>query len=154
MTLNVILCPFVETPIREPLRFVRRERTGSLGRQLVDVWSLEGGLALSVKSARKTSLLWVLKEEIPVVLGVVHGRDSTRCPPDSRHVPAEVRGCIGEETACSSGGESEILLFEEMAFFEGPRIPFLCFWLRARPFVFREFFFARALFKLPDGFRI
>jgi len=80
MTLNVILCPIVKTPIWEPLRFVRRERTGSLGRQLVDIWSLEGGLALSVKSARKTSLLWVLKEEIPVVLDVV---DATHCPSNS-----------------------------------------------------------------------
>lgn len=98
---------------------------GNLGMQLVGIWSLEGGLALSVKSARKKSLLWALKEEIPMILGVVEGRDSTHCPSDSQHVPAEMPGCIGEETVCSNGGESEILLFEEMAFFRGPEDAFL-----------------------------
>lgn len=38
-----------------------------------------------------------------------------------------MRGSIGEEVAGSSDGESEIVPFEETAFFEGLRMPFFCF---------------------------
>jgi hypothetical protein len=122
MTLNVVLCPFVQTPVREPPLFIRRvrwtKRLGMQGGWSRETWNLERGLSLSAKSPRKASLLWVLKEETPVVLGVVDGRDSKRCTSDSGHGPSELRGCIGEKTACSSGGERELALFEKMAFFE------------------------------------
>jgi len=83
-----------------------------------ETWSLERALSLSATSPRKASLLWVLKEETPMVLSVVDGRDSKRCPSDSRHGPNELRGCIGEKKACSSGGERELAVLEKMAFFE------------------------------------
>jgi len=53
---------------------------------------------------------WIIgdqvKEEIPVVLSVIDGE--------------KVCGRIGKETADCGGGKSEIVLFEEMAFFKRP----------------------------------
>ena len=53
-----------------------------------------------------------------MVLLVVDGWDSKRCPLYSRHGPSELRKCIGEKTARSSGGERELAPFEKMAFFK------------------------------------
>ena len=122
MTLNVILFLFAEMPVREPPLFIRRmrwkKRLGKQGGWSRETLSIERGLSLSTKRPRKASLLWVLKEEIPVVLLVVDGRDSKRCPSYFQHGPSELRECIGEKTARSSGGERELAPFEKMAFFE------------------------------------
>jgi len=72
---------------------------------------VESAVFMAASPQRKLPFFeWIVgdevKEKIPVVLSVI---DSEK-----------VCGSIGKETPYCGGGKREIVLFEEMAFFEGP----------------------------------